>query len=467
MDETKKQKTPVNVRYVIPFFLVLAILTVCAFIIPLRPTRSQSEKRNLAQFPEFTVEALLSGSYFDDITLWFSDTFPGRESWIQLSGSVSELHGYSEITIQGNLPISDQIPVIPTGPSTDPTENTEATEETEPTEPETTKPTLPDITIEEVEPPTEDVEVWGGVNAGEDAQIMYANQTIQIGDTVFNYCAFHQYGAEVYAQTTNNALAALEGTGARLASMPSPTAIGIMVEKEYQSKLGCAPQDEIINYMFSLMDEDVYKVDLYSALVEHNDEYIYYRTDHHWSSLGAYYAYEALCEAFGYEAAPLSSFEEWDQGVYEGSIYYSAARTSKLKVDNVYAYIPQGDIEMVICRDGRSGFDWPILTDMRNSGNNTKYMTFLAGDHALCIITNNSIPDAPNCLVIKDSYGNPVAPYLTQNYHKVYVIDYRKYGVMKLRAFVEQYEIDDVVLINNLNAAQYVPTCDTLNKLFK
>ena len=237
MDESKQQKTPVNFRFAIPFFVILTVLTVCSFIIPLRPTRSQSEKRNLAEFPEFSVESLLSGSYFDDISLWFSDTFPGRENWIELSGAVSELHGYSEISIQGNLPISDQIPVIPTAPSTEPTENTETTGETEPAESEQTKPTLPDITIEEVEPPTEEVEVWGGVNAGEDAQIMYANQTIQIGDTVFNYCAFHQYGAEMYAQTTNYALAALEGTGARLASMPAPTAIGIMVEKEYQQKL--------------------------------------------------------------------------------------------------------------------------------------------------------------------------------------------------------------------------------------
>ena len=122
---------------------------------------------------------------------------------------------------------------------------------------------------------------------------------------------------------------------------------------------------------------------------------------------------------------------------------------------------------MVICRDGRSGFDWPLLTDMTNSGNNTKYMTFLAGDHALCIITNNSIPDAPNCVIIKDSYGNPVAPYLTQNYHKVYVIDYRKYTVMNLRSFVEQYEIDDVIMLNNLNAAQHVPTCESLKHLVK
>ena len=106
MDESKQQKTPVNFRFAIPFFVILTVLTVCSFIIPLRPTRSQSEKRNLAEFPEFSVEALLSGSYFDDISLWFSDTFPGRESWIELSGAVSELHGYSEITIQVDLPIS-------------------------------------------------------------------------------------------------------------------------------------------------------------------------------------------------------------------------------------------------------------------------------------------------------------------------------------------------------------------------
>ena len=467
MDESKQTKTPVSFKFAIPFFVILTVLTVCSFIIPLRPTRSQSEKRNLAEFPEFSVEALLSGSYFDDISLWFSDTFPGRESWIELSGAVSELHGYSEITIQGDLPLSDQIPVIPTGPSTEPTEATEVTEETEPAESEHTKPTLPDITIEEVEPPTEDVEVWGGVNAGEDAEILYGGKSIQIGDTVFNYCVFNQYGSDRYIQTTNYAAAALNGTGARLASMPLPTSIGIMVEKDYQQKLSCAPQDEIINYMFSGMDESVVKVNLYPKLVAHNGEYIYYRTDHHWSALGAYYAYEALCESFGYEPAALDSFEVWDQGVFEGSLYYSASRPSKLKKDNVYAYIPQGDIDMVICRDGRTGFDWPLLTDMTNNSANTKYMTFLAGDHALCIITNNSLPDAPNCLLIKDSYGNPLAPFLTQNYHKVYVIDYRKYNVMKLKDFVLQYNITDVILANNMNAAQYGPTCDTLDYLFK
>ena len=69
-------------KRVIPFFLVLTILTVVSFIIPLRPTESYSEKRELAKFPEFSLSSLADGSYFGDISLWFSDTFPGREDWI-------------------------------------------------------------------------------------------------------------------------------------------------------------------------------------------------------------------------------------------------------------------------------------------------------------------------------------------------------------------------------------------------
>lgn len=461
MDETSKQKAPVKARYAAPFFVVLAVLTVISFIIPLRPVRSQSEKRNLAQFPEFSWEALTSGTYFDDITLWFSDTFPGREGWLELSSSVSELHGYSEISIQGDLPMSDQIPVIPdpTKPSTEPTQPTQ----TEPTE--ATEPTEESIVIQEVTQPTGEVEEWGGVNAGENAQIMYSGNTIQIGDTAFGYCIFNQYGSDLYAQTISDAAAALADKDVRVVSMPLPTSIGIMVEKEYQEKLGCAPQDEIINYMFSQMDDSVVKVNLYSTLVEHNDEYIYFRTDHHWTARGAYYAYVELCETLGYEAAPLDAFEERDMGTFAGGLYYGVAHTSKLRKDTVYAYMPQGDIELLICKDGKNGFDWPLLTDMSQKAENTKYMTFLAGDHAMCIVTNNSIPDGPSCVVVKDSYGNPLVTLLAQTYHKVYAIDYRSYYATSLTRFVVEHDIDDVILTNNLNAAQYAETCDGIRRV--
>ena len=96
MSETKNRdqnKRSSGFRLVIPFFIVLGLMTVVSFIIPLRPTVSNSEKRELAKFPEFSVNALLDGSYFDDITTWFSDTFPGRESWITMSNYISSIHG--------------------------------------------------------------------------------------------------------------------------------------------------------------------------------------------------------------------------------------------------------------------------------------------------------------------------------------------------------------------------------------
>ena len=92
--------------YAVPFFAVLGILTVVSFLIPLRPEVSYSEKRELAKFPEFSFTALADGSYFDDISLWFSDTFPGRETWITLANYDDSLHGYSQIYISGELPVT-------------------------------------------------------------------------------------------------------------------------------------------------------------------------------------------------------------------------------------------------------------------------------------------------------------------------------------------------------------------------
>jgi len=78
------------------FFVLLALLTVTAFLIPLRPTRSYSEKRSLTPFPAFSVNALLSGDWFDGISAWFSDTFPGRETWLTVGAGVEQLHGVGD-----------------------------------------------------------------------------------------------------------------------------------------------------------------------------------------------------------------------------------------------------------------------------------------------------------------------------------------------------------------------------------
>lgn len=440
----KKDNNTSGFRLALPFFVTLAVLTVVSFLIPLRPTQSQMEKRNLAQFPELTREAVVSGSYFDDISTWFSDTFPGRERWLTLSRDIQSLHGHSEIAFAEDTVIlevpaePEPEPVSPSLPEPDKTEQIPgATEETEATQAPTE--------------PTE--EAWGGVDAGEGAEIQLG-KVIQIGDSAFNFVGFSANYSEKYANTLSSFADYAAGFGVRTVSAPAPTSVGIMIEPEYLDKLNCADQRTTIAYFHDRMSDNVVKVDTFNALLEHNDEYIYFRTDHHWTALGAYYAYEAICEALGYEAVPLEDFEEWDQGEFEGSIYWKSPNPRKLRLDNVMAYIPPGDIETLTTTGKSGGSETPLLVDTRDRALNTKYLVFLGTDYALTTVTNNSIPDGPTCIVMKDSFGNPLVPFLAATYHKVYAIDYRKFTGPTLRWLIQVYEPDDVIYAPYVTATQ-------------
>ena len=425
----------------LPFLIVLGLLTVVSFVIPLRPTQSQMEKRNLAEFPDFTWEALVSGSYFDDITLWFSDTFPGREDWLRLSTSISSLHGYSEISFTSDVNLSQPVATIPpaTEQSPAPTNSTDAT--------------LP--TPEETTPASTEAQS-NGIEAGDDAEIELGDGAlIQIGDAVFNQVGFSDVYSKQYAASVSHLADSVAELGIRVISAPAPTAIGILVDNRYLEKLNCADQNATIEYLHSLMSDNVITVDTFAAVSAHRDEYVYFRTDHHWTALGAYYVYADTCEAADMTPAALDSFTVWDQGEFEGSLFWRAPHPGKLRVDRVDAYIPQGEIDVIAHNSNGSFKPSQLLFDTTNREINTKYLTFLGTDYAMTEITNNSLPDGPTCILVKDSFGNAIAPFYTQNYHKVYAIDYRKYPVT-LKWFAEHYQVDDIIFSPYLISTQAV-----------
>lgn len=426
---------------VLPFFLTLAVLTVVSFWIPLRPDFSDSEKRELTPFPEFSVENLLSGDYFDDITLWFSDTFPGRERWIGISQRLSNFHGHSAIAIEGPLTVSDAIPIQ---------------EETQPEQ------AVPVETAAQETAPTE-AEGWGGVDAAN--QEIDLGAAIQIGDAGYNQLGFNELQSNRYIATINRFADQCAEFGARVISAPCPTSIGVMVEEKYLQMLNCAPQDEILSYLHSGMNDNVVTVDTFTNLVAHNDEYIYFRTDHHWTALGAYYAYESLCETLGYEAAPLESFELWNQGDFTGSLYGKVRWPSKLRMDTLDTYVPQGDITMYAhFKNNQNKAEYPLISDWSDKNINAKYSAFLGSDCPMVEIINESLPDAPKAVVIKDSFGNCYVPFLTQNYSEIYAIDYRKFGIMKLSYLIDTYDIDDVIVAPYLIATQAIDGNDMFHK---
>lgn len=428
-------------KFSVPFFVTLGILTVVSFLLPLRPQRSYAEKRELARFPEFSFSALVSGDYFDGISLWFSDTFPGREQWITLAQYDDSLYGYSDIYIQGDIPVTETVPVIlenPT-PATSPTQSAVSTE--------SVKESAPPVT----EPVTEPG--WGGVDAGDAAEIIRDMTAFQIGDSAFIYQNFSQATSDSYAALVNELAQKLQDKGVTVISAPTPTAVGVLIEDEYQQKLGSVSQVKIQEYINSRLDPQVVAVDTVNALIDHNDEYIFFRTDHHWTALGAYYSYRAICESVGLEPVDIETLEPWDQGTFRGSLYGRVQQPNKLRADTVTAYIPKGDIRFETYNTDGYPSQRTLLTDASYRTEYEKYLVF-GTDYPMTHAENRSLPDAPNCIVVKDSFGNCFVPFLTQSFHHVYAIDYRKYYKEPIDKLVEKYNIDCVIIMPYITAIQ-------------
>lgn len=428
-------------KFSVPFFVTLGILTVVSFLLPLRPQRSYAEKRELARFPEFSFSALVSGDYFDGISLWFSDTFPGREQWITLAQYDDSLYGYSDIYIQGDIPVTETVPVIlenPT-PATSPTQSAVTTE--------SVKESAPPVT----EPVTEPG--WGGVDAGDAAEIIRDMTAFQIGDSAFIYQNFSQATSDSYAALVNELAQKLQDKGVTVISAPTPTAVGVLIEDEYQQKLGSVSQVKIQEYINSRLDPQVVAVDTVNALIDHNDEYIFFRTDHHWTALGAYYSYRAICESVGLEPVDIETLEPWDQGTFRGSLYGRVQQPNKLRADTVTAYIPKGDIRFETYNTDGYPSQRTLLTDASYRTEYEKYLVF-GTDYPMTHAENRSLPDAPNCIVVKDSFGNCFVPFLTQSFHHVYAIDYRKYYKEPIDKLVEKYNIDCVIIMPYITAIQ-------------
>ena len=91
----KRKKNKVR-AVIVSFFVLLFVVATVALYMPLRPTYSEAEKRELTDFPEFSVQALLDGSYFDGISTWYSDTFPFREIFINANSKIKSFYGIGD-----------------------------------------------------------------------------------------------------------------------------------------------------------------------------------------------------------------------------------------------------------------------------------------------------------------------------------------------------------------------------------
>lgn len=431
------------------FFAVMAAVTVFAWLLPLRPAVSEQEKRTLEPFPAFSLASLADGSYFEHIGLWFSDTFPARDRWIGVSQKLERLYGRSDIMVYGVADPGDAIPVVSHG-AAEPSQISDVSPASPAPEAETNESAAAPAPAPGIDSPESE---WNG-KVIDNEELVTLGAVIQVGDSAYVYPTFSQFTLDRYIDNISRAAELLDGR-CRVFQILALHSTSILLPRDFRDSIGCSPEEDMLDYLREKLDSRVYFVDTYGPLLRHNGEYIYFRSDHHWTALGAWYTYEEWAKTAGFAPVGLEKYREEIQEPFRGTLYYKANQSDKILPDSVHTYTPPGDVHLYVQfnKDSweRLGTEQPLITEIRG---NDKYAAFLSGDVPMATFVNNDITDGSTCLLIKNSNGNPLSYYFTQHYQYTFVLDYRKYFARSLSQFVDYYHVDDVIFCLSSGQAQ-------------
>ncbi len=185
-------------------------------------------------------------------------------------------------------------------------------------------------------------------------------------------------------------------------------------------------------------------LDLITPLEERKDEYIFYRTDHHWTSLGAFYAANAILEQMG--------LEKLDESLLEGAVTvsddfngttFSSSGVRWIKPDSITQLISEDGVKVTSYFTGKP--EEGSLYDREYLEKKDKYSYFLGGNQPLCVIESEK-SDGPKVMIIRDSYSDALAPLLTERFSEVHLFDVR-YNMMSPSQYAQQNGIDHVVVL--------------------
>ena len=260
--------------------------------------------------------------------------------------------------------------------------------------------------------------------------------------------------AEKYQSTVNAVADSLSGVS-QVYAMAIPLSSGITLPDELFSDIPGSDQAQAEKDILAGMGQNVKTIPLHDVMMSHRTEYIYFRTDHHWTALGAYYAYVQFCTAKGITPHNLSDYEVSQFPGFLGSFYNDGGKPDAMKndPDTVNAYHPvsatasmkYGDNENSTLTGGQ------VIFDESTASASLKYGTFIMGDNPFTVIENPEVSNGESCIVVKESFGNAFVPFLVDHDQTVYVVDYR-YSRGSVTQLARDKGVKDVLFVNNLSA---------------
>lgn len=207
------------------------------------------------------------------------------------------------------------------------------------------------------------------------------------------------------------------------------------------------PHDSIesfINATYNMIHSPVKTADCMSVMDSHIGEYMFYRTDHHWTGLGAYYASVAYCNVNGISANALSSYKTVVNTGFTGTLYGYSENDANLKRNPDYSvgHYPRSSYSLTY-KSGGKWYDGSAI----NGGSKSYAGMYICGDNPLTVITTNN-KNGKNLIIFKESYGNAFVPYMIDYYEQIVVVDIRK-ETESVASIMNNYGITDALIINN------------------
>ncbi|MBC7873430.1 MAG: hypothetical protein H7Y01_05510 [Ferruginibacter sp.] len=409
MSETTNKKIHlVNVTV----FCVILVLGGIASLAMKKDSVSVMENRKLATFPVYSDSTLWNGKYFKNIENYYADNFPYRDRWIAFSSAFKSKLGFQ----------SSEIKIY------DPGNDTEANEKTD--------------TIKN--------EIATGGPLPDDG----ATGEVKKRLFVFKNRAFEMFGGgpemgKSYA-TVINAYNHLGIPGLQVYNLIIPVALEFEITEKY-AKLQ-KPNRPAIENIYNSLDSTIKKVWAIDEIRKHRSEYIYFNTDHHWTSLGAYYAYRAFCNTAGLTPVSLDTVASKTKSSFLGSLY-RLTRDPKLQSnpDSVRYYLFRDSLNFFIGSNAKPGYWSKSKMYGEGASGPNSYSVFLQGDLPI-VKMETQHKNGRKIAVVKESYGNAFAPFLINNYEKVIVVDQRYY-TGDFVAMLKAEGINELLFINNIFAA--------------
>lgn len=480
-DDERKKKLAlrINIGVCTVFFAVVAV----GLLVLPRPTVSESEKRNLATFPQFTWDAYWSGKYTENISYFFNDTVPFRDTFksigagfrslfgftvdgAEIKGTVSQVNSGSsqtEVTTASTKPIV----IVTPAPSDTSSDAPESKDETSPkdnsndSKADTSKAetsSKPDESSNSSKP--ENVYI---APSDPDAQVLYeegSQLVYQSGDTIYGAQLYNgnRDNAEDYANTLNTLKTLLPD--ANVYSMLALTQNTFITPAELEKTKYTELSDS--EYISNMLDKNIKVIDTMNALLPHQKENLFFLRDCHWQQLGAYYAAQSFAKSAGVNFAKLSDYDKYEEDCL-GSVYAATQYEGLMYEGETFTYyVPKNEYTTEYYNeDYEYQFEYPLMP--RSDYNTTAfYSLFMVADSYIKHITTDANNDRV-LVVLKDDYPSAMIPCLTSSFSEIYVIDVRYCNFNVADFCVEKGATDVLVGMTTENALGEIG--DTLSYL--